>query len=102
MSGASAAKGRGSSSPALVRVPVQGAGELRSVRASAADIEATVTSIETMTLDRLRTEWATRFASPAPRCRSKGVLRSLLAWHIQAEVYGGMSPDTTRRLRRLA
>jgi hypothetical protein len=102
MSDARAAKGRGSSSPALVRVPLQGAGELRTVRAAAADIEATVASIEIMTLDRLRTEWAARFGGPAPRCRSKEVLRGLLAWRIQAEVYGGTSPETIRGLRRLA
>jgi hypothetical protein len=71
------------------------------LRAAAADIEATVASIETMTLDRVRTEWATRIGGPAPRCRSKEVLRGLLAWRIQAEGYGGMSPDTTRRQRRL-
>jgi hypothetical protein len=102
MTGVRGAKGRGSSSPALVRVPLQGAGELRSVRAAAADIEATVTSVETMTLDQLRTEWAVRCGGRAPRCRSKEVLRGLLAWRIQAEFFGGMSPDTTRRLRRLA
>jgi hypothetical protein len=102
MSGAGAAKGRGPSSPALVRVPIQDAGEPRSFGAATPDIEATVVSIETMTLDRLRTEWATRFDRPAPRCRSKEVLRGLLAWRIQAEVHGGLSLDTTRRLRRLA
>lgn len=102
MSGARAAKGRGPSSPALVRAPTQDAGEPRSSRAAAPDIEATIESIETMPLDRLRLEWALRCGRPAPRCRSKEVLRGLLAWRIQAEVHGGMSPDTTRRLRRLA
>ena len=102
MSGARAVKGRGPSSPALVHVPIEGAGELRSLRAAAPDIETTVASIETMTLDRLRAEWATRIGRPAPRCRSKEVLRGLLTWRIQAEVYGGLSPDTTRQLRRLA
>ena len=102
MSGVRAMKGRGPSSPALVRVPIQGAGEPRSPRAAAPDIEATVALIETMTLDRLRAEWATRCGRPAPRCRSKEVLRGLLAWRVQAEIYGGLSPDTTRRLRRLA
>jgi hypothetical protein len=96
------AKGRGPSSPAFAPVPIKRTGELRSLWAAAPDIEATVASIETMTLDRLRSEWATRFGRPAPRCRSKEVLRGLLAWRIQAEVYGGLSPDTTRRLRRLA
>ena len=89
MTGAPSSKGRGRSSPALA-IP----GHL--------DVEAAVAAIDEMNLDQLRAEWKKRFGPRAPQCRSKEVVRGLLAWRIQAEAYGGVSPDTTRRLRRLA
>jgi hypothetical protein len=64
-------------------------------------IEQAVIAIGDISLDRLRFEWAKRFGTPAPRCRSREVIRGLLAWRIQAEAYGGLSPESTRRLRNL-
>jgi len=92
------AKGRRSSSPAPVAVGRQGD---RPRPTSASATEGAVSAIQGMNLKQLRVEWTRHFGSPAPGCRSKEVIRGLLAWRIQAENYGGMMPDTVRRLRRL-
>ena len=99
MTGRRSTKGRGSSSPVLV--PVGGRGDPLD-RLCAPAVERMIAVIAGLDLDQLRTEWMTRFGTPAPRCRSKEVIRGLLASRIQTETYGGTSPDTARRLRRLA
>lgn len=92
------AKGRRSSTPAPVAFGGQGD---RVQSPSASTAERAVMAIGDMNLEQLRIEWTSRVGSPAPRCRSKEVIRGLLAWRIQAETYGGITPETARRLRRL-
>jgi hypothetical protein len=92
-------KGRGPSSPALASVRVS---QNHVDHPSNPEIERIIAAIETMDLDQLRAEWTKRLGGSAPRCRSKEVIRGLLAWRIQADAYVGMLPDTARRLRQLA
>jgi hypothetical protein len=54
-----------------------------------------------MTIDGLRQEWARWLPGPVPAIRSGDVLRRLLAWRVQAGVYGGYDPDTAKRLKQL-
>ena len=61
-------------------------------------IEATVARLETQGLDELREEWRRRYGAP-PRLRSDMLLRHVLAWRIQAEVYGFLDEPTRKLLR---
>jgi len=54
-----------------------------------------------MSLDELRAEWMRRQRRPAPGCRSKELLRGLLAYAIQEKAYGGLTAETRRRLREI-
>lgn len=58
-------------------------------------------SLETMTLEDLRTEWRVRFQAEVPAIQSRDVLRRLIAWRVQAALFGGFSPETLRALRHL-
>lgn len=53
--------------------------------------------LEGLGLSELRALWAKRFGPP-PKLRSAGLMRRLLAWHIQAEFYGGLDSSLRRRL----
>ncbi|MDP1738053.1 MAG: DUF2924 domain-containing protein [Caulobacter sp.] len=57
-----------------------------------------VRALERLDLDGLREAWRRRFGRP-PQVRSVELLRLSLAWRIQAEVFGGLSAATRRRLR---
>ena len=65
------------------------------------DTDAAIAGLASMSLAQLRTEWARRQKRPPPPCRSKEVLRGLLAWAIQEKAYGGLHAETRRRLREL-
>lgn len=56
-----------------------------------------VASLPSMTLSELRTLWAARFGAP-PKQRSVELLRRVLAWRLQAEVFGGLDAATVRLL----
>lgn len=64
-----------------------------------AQIEAEVRALEDMGLEPLRSEWRKRYGPP-PKLRSPQLLRLHLAWRIQADAFGGLDPETRRRLRR--
>lgn len=53
--------------------------------------------LERADLDALREEWRRRYGAP-PRLRSKTLLRNVLAWRIQADIYGGLDPKTRKLL----
>ena len=61
-------------------------------------LEQVIASIEKQDLEGLRAEWRRRYGSP-PRLRSKALLRHVLAWRIQADVFGHLD-DQTRKLLR--
>ena len=61
-------------------------------------VEREVRALETMDLEALRREWRVKYGPP-PKLRSVPFLRLALAWRIQADAYGGLDPETRRRLR---
>jgi hypothetical protein len=58
-----------------------------------------VAAIAVMPLRELRTEWERRYGD-APRHRSADSLRRVLAWRVQADVYGGLDATTRKLLVR--
>ena len=64
-----------------------------------ADIPAEVERIGGLTLPALRALWTERYGDP-PTLRSVPILRQLLAWRIQAEVFGDLDRPTRRALER--
>lgn len=61
-------------------------------------VEQLIASIEQQDLDGLRAEWRRRYGAP-PRLRSTMLLRHVLAWRIQADVYGNLDEETRKLLR---
>ncbi len=64
-------------------------------------LKLAIARIQEMPLDALRAEWKRRLGKPAPMCRSKEVIRCLLAWAVQAEVLGGLTAETRSKLAQL-
>lgn len=63
------------------------------------DVSGTVASLAAMDLKALREEWERRYGA-APRHRSVDLLRRVLAWRIQADVYGGFDAATLKLIAR--
>lgn len=63
------------------------------------DLEPVLTEIGRMDLENLRAEWRRRYSAPPP-LRSVPLLRRLLSWRIQAEMFGGLDAATRRALQR--
>ncbi len=64
---------------------------------SSKTVLARVRALERMTVAELAEEYE-RVVGKPPRIKRRDFLRRELAWHIQAEVYGGLTEDTERRL----
>lgn len=62
-------------------------------------VQEEVEALSRLDLDELRDTWRTRYGA-APRLRSVDLLRLMLAWRIQAEEGGGLSPAIYRQLAR--
>lgn len=60
-----------------------------------------IEALERLSLDELRAAWRQKLKSEPPRVQAREFLLSLLAWKLQAARYGGLGPDTQRRLNRL-
>lgn len=58
-----------------------------------------VAALVSMSLSELRVEWERRYGA-APRHRSADLLRRVLAWRIQADVYGGFDAATRRMIEK--
>lgn len=58
-----------------------------------------VAAIAIMSLAELRNEWERRYDA-APRHRSADLLRRVLAWRVQADVFGGLDATTRKILKR--
>lgn len=67
----------------------------------AENLEADVRALEKASLGDLRAVWRSRWGAP-PKLRSPRLLRSIIAWRIQADALGGLDDDTRRRLRSSA
>lgn len=66
---------------------------------SVCGLDAEIRALETLGLEGLRALWAARIGPP-PKLRSPDLLRLMLAWRLQAEAQGGLSPETRRLLTR--
>ena len=67
--------------------------------AEAAALETEIASLERMTLRRLRSYWQVRWGY-APQLRSAVLLRHMIAWRLQAAIYGGLDAPTKGRIQR--
>jgi len=66
------------------------------------DLDERLARLKNLPLEKLRAEWRSLLGTAPPACRSREVLRQLLAWRIQEKTLGGLSPASRRRLRQLA
>ncbi len=57
-----------------------------------------VRALEGLDLEALREAWRRRYGAP-PKLRSPELLGLILAWRIQADAFGGLSPETLKLLR---
>ena len=64
-----------------------------------AKVSREVAALADMPLADLRKEWERRYGA-APRHRSADLLRRVLAWRIQADVFGGFDAATRRMIER--
>jgi hypothetical protein len=61
--------------------------------------ETALRGLEKMDLAALREAWRDRYGEP-PKLRAADLLRRMLAWKIQIEAAGGVSPDLKAALRK--
>jgi hypothetical protein len=61
-------------------------------------IEAEIDRVRSLGLDGLRTLWRTTLRSSPPPAFTKDLIARFLCWHIQEQAFGGLDPETTRRL----
>lgn len=64
-------------------------------------LESEIEALKTLNLRQLRRKWHDITSAPLPPLRSPVFLRYLIAWKMQEKVYGGLSPETRRRLKDL-
>ena len=57
-----------------------------------------VRALERLDLYGLRDEWRKRYGEP-PKLRSRELLGLQLAWKIQADAFGGLTPEVKAKLR---
>jgi hypothetical protein len=69
---------------------------------SNADVEAEIARLSALGLDGLQLRWRSQFGRTAPIHLSKHLLQRLLAYRLQAQAYGDLSPSTRRLLDGLA
>jgi hypothetical protein len=69
---------------------------------SADSFTAEIEALEQLSLDDIRLAWRERLETEPPNVRAREFLLRLLTWNVQAERYGGLGPETQRRLKRLA
>jgi hypothetical protein len=65
-------------------------------------LESYISCLEGLSLTELLVEWQTRFQESAPAWRSAEYLRLTIAYRLQEQAFGGLSPDTKQKLRQFA
>lgn len=65
------------------------------------DVDAELARLERLSPAELRTRWVELTGAVVPNV-SPSLLRSALAWEIQARAFGGLTRETTRKLDQLA
>ena len=66
-----------------------------------ASVESEITHLEDLGLGELREYWFSRFGENPPACKSPDILRSLIAYRLQEKAFGGIAPETRRKLKKL-
>ena len=77
-------------------------GGARPVDRREAEVEREIAKIERMSLIELREAWLKRFGKAAPKLKGRDLLIRVLAFRLQADVFGDHSPVVKRKLTRLA
>ena len=62
-------------------------------------LAAQIAALEDMAIVPLREAWRRAGLGSPPPMRSADLLRRILAWKLQAQVYGGLSSETRRALK---
>ena len=65
-------------------------------------VETEIASLQGRGIGELRDYWARRFRKAPPPIQSADVLHRLIAWKLQAELYGDLNVETRQTLSRLA
>jgi hypothetical protein len=65
-------------------------------------VEAELVHLTALDLKMLRLDWKNRFSVDPPKLSSRGILRRLIAWQLQADALGGLDKKTERTLERIA
>ena len=65
-------------------------------------LAADLAILEALDLAGLRREWRRRLGAPPPPIRATDLLLRMLAWHLQAAVFGDLEAEDRRRLKQLA
>lgn len=77
-------------------------GPPRSTAPREAMVEREIAQIEGMSLTELRVAWIKRFGKEAPKLKGRDLLVRVLAFQLQADVFGDHSPAVKRKLAHLA
>jgi hypothetical protein len=67
-----------------------------------AALQAEIGRLPDLSLLELRHRWKTLFGHPAPKSLRRNFLARAVAYQMQVEAYGGLSPATKRQLREIA
>jgi hypothetical protein len=65
-------------------------------------IEAEIERVRSLGLHELRTLWRATWRSSPPPAFSKDLLVRFLCWHIQEQALGGLDPESTKILGKIA
>ena len=68
---------------------------------SGVDVGAQITALDTLTTTDLQIEWRRLYLAAPPNRLSRDLLLRGIAYELQEQVHGGLSPDIQRRLRSL-
>jgi hypothetical protein len=66
---------------------------------STMDVEDLLIGLAGMDLEALRQTWRERYGAP-PALRSEPIMRTLIAWRVQAVAFGGIDAETRKSLAR--
>src|SRR5581483_8229163 len=65
-------------------------------------IETEIAALRTLGIAALKERWQELFRNPAPKYFRREFLIRAIAYQLQVETFGGLSPETKRRLRQIA
>lgn len=64
-------------------------------------VEAEIARLPDLGLAELRERWQALYGNPAPKTFRRGLLIRAVAYQMQIELYGGLSPTLQRRIRQI-